>query len=75
VPFLLVLTKSDLVSRVKLSEISAKIRSLYALDEDEPIIFSSSTGTGKRELWKAVRKSLLEDSFECEDEAAVLEGE
>jgi GTP-binding protein EngB required for normal cell division len=62
-----VLTKSDLVSKIKLSEISAEIRNLYALDEDEPIVFSSATGTGKRELWKAVRKSLLEDNFELEE--------
>ena len=44
------------------------IRSKFELPEDQPIPFSSVTGEGTRELWRAVQSGLLGIEDEEDDE-------
>lgn len=56
---LIVLTKSDKLSRGEALKRRRRIASLLGLGELEPpILFSARTGEGKGEIWKAIRQVL-----------------
>lgn len=63
------LTKTDLVKKADLPKIVEKVRTLYALPEDQPIVFSASTGLGKRAIWSTIKKSLLEVEEDDEEQS------
>ncbi|NPV03753.1 MAG: YihA family ribosome biogenesis GTP-binding protein [Syntrophaceae bacterium] len=56
---LIVLTKSDKLSRGEALRRRSRIASQLGLDQTEtPILFSARTGEGKGELWKAIRQGI-----------------
>jgi GTP-binding protein len=57
---LIVLTKSDKISRGEAMRRRRQIAALLGLEADEtPILFSAQTGEGKGEIWKAIQQVLL----------------
>jgi len=58
VPFLVVLTKVDKISRAQRSQASARIRHVFNLAHDQIIMFSAVTGEGKEALWKRLLVNL-----------------
>lgn len=59
IPLLLVATKSDKLKRNELAKAERRIATtIGALPVDGPIIFSSTKGTGKKELWRAINRVL-----------------
>ncbi len=58
---LIVLTKSDKLSRGEALKRRRRIASLLELGEGEaPLLFSAKTGEGKGDIWKAIQQALLE---------------
>ena len=57
---LIVLTKSDKISRGEAMRRRRQIVASLGLDADEaPLLFSAQTGEGKGEIWKAIQQVLL----------------
>lgn len=75
IPFTIVLTKSDLVSKTELPKIVKKIQELYALPEGQPVAFSATTGAGRKEVWRLIKEGILDDGSEEDEKDDNLEFE
>jgi GTP-binding protein len=59
VPYAVVATKSDKLSRARMAQQRARLRGAFAAPEGVPFItFSAVTGEGRKELWNAIEKHL-----------------
>mmetsp|Transcript_33316 Transcript_33316/g.33925 ORF Transcript_33316/g.33925 Transcript_33316/m.33925 type:complete len:333 (-) Transcript_33316:133-1131(-) len=58
-PFIVVATKTDKLSKNELQNSLNMIRRDFSLPSDQPIIFSATTGNGKKQLWHSIQKGLL----------------
>ncbi len=59
VPYAVVATKSDKLSRARMAQQGAKLRETFAAQERVPFItFSAVIGEGRKELWNAIEKHL-----------------
>jgi len=56
---LIVLTKSDKISRGEGMRRRRQIAASLGLEGDPPILFSAQTGEGKGEIWKVIQQVLL----------------
>eukprot|EP00607_Mallomonas_marina_P008961 CAMPEP_0182422762 /NCGR_PEP_ID=MMETSP1167-20130531/8543_1 /TAXON_ID=2988 /ORGANISM="Mallomonas Sp, Strain CCMP3275" /LENGTH=141 /DNA_ID=CAMNT_0024601097 /DNA_START=551 /DNA_END=976 /DNA_ORIENTATION=- len=85
-PFIVVATKTDKLSKNELQNSLNMIRRDFSLPSDQPIIFSATTGNGKKQLWHSIQKGLLgeldtdtekeeEEKEEEEKEEDGMEGE
>jgi GTP-binding protein len=54
IPFLLVLTKADKLSKNQGLKRRAGIKKAVGLDDDHLVLFSAQTGEGKDDLWKKI---------------------
>ncbi len=67
-PYVIVATKVDLLKASEQEVAAAALRETHCEDPDDGIIpFSSATGLGKRELWKAIRDGILQSEEEGEE--------
>ena len=62
IPIILVLTKADKFTRGKQNEIMKKRCSQLEPGDVRPILFSSVTGAGSEELWKAIIDTMNEEN-------------
>lgn len=69
IPFAIVLTKADLVSKAELPQVIENIRKLYALPKDQPVAFSATEGIGRKDVWRLIKNAILDDGSEAEEEA------
>jgi GTP-binding protein len=60
IPYATVITKSDLVSKTELSKLSEELVKLYQIP---PVIFSAKTGSGKKDLWRLISRSMLQEGM------------
>ena len=58
IPFLIVLTKSDKISKNKCSTQKRIIKNFLLLRDEEMICFSAVTGMGKQEILKRIMRSI-----------------
>jgi len=58
IPILLVMTKTDKLSRNKIAKQKALIRKILTLEENRIVLFSATNGEGKAELWKKILSGL-----------------
>jgi GTP-binding protein len=58
VPYLLILTKSDLLSRGSWKKAWDDISGDLEFPKEEPLFFSSKTGQGREDLWSEIEKRL-----------------
>jgi len=56
--FLIVVTKSDKLSRSELNKQAAVIRKTLGIEQPDLIFFSAKTGEGKDAVWKEIRKKI-----------------
>lgn len=56
--FLIVVTKSDKLSRNELSKQAAVIRKALGIEQQDLIFFSAKTGDGKDAVWREIRKKI-----------------
>ena len=82
-PFIVVATKVDKLKKDELQRSTVAIRNAYSLGANQPLLFSSVTGQGKKELWRVIRdviigkSELLElgeaDADDDEDDEQIIE--
>jgi GTP-binding protein len=58
-PFVVVATKVDKLKRDELQRSAGAIRKAYSLGANQPLLFSSVTGQGKKELWRVIRDVII----------------
>jgi GTP-binding protein len=57
-PFLVVMTKVDKVSRNEISKQKQNLKNFFELTEDKIIPFSAVTGEGRNEIWKRIEQAV-----------------
>jgi hypothetical protein len=58
-PYAVVATKADKLKKSELIEIPKRLKASFHLPEGQPVVFSSETSLGKREVWKLIKDALL----------------
>ena len=62
-PFIIVTTKTDKLKKDEVTRQLSILRKAYELDESHPMIpFSSITGEGQKDVWRALRDVLAGES-------------
>jgi len=57
-PFLVVMTKVDKVSRNEVGNRKQELIRFFGLEDDEVVPFSAVTGEGKNEIWKKIEEAI-----------------
>lgn len=57
-PFLVVMTKVDKVSRNEISKQRQELKKFYKLNDNQIIPFSAVSGEGKNEIWKKIQEAI-----------------
>lgn len=60
-PYLIVSTKVDKLSSNEIQQSNAVFSAAFEIAPKKPVAFSSVTGTGRREVWAAIRGGILGD--------------
>eukprot|EP01038_Epipyxis_sp_PR26KG_P013636 gene13636-18298_t len=60
IPYVMIATKVDKLKKDELFDNLEGIRSYYNLPQGQPIAFSSISGVGRKETWKAIRSEILD---------------
>jgi len=68
IPFAVVATKVDKMKKNELEVSLAKLRSAFSLQEHELLPFSAVTGQGVKDVWRAIRTVILEDTTNEEED-------